>query len=209
MEPEEPPMNRLVNRRIRLFLAALGLAFVGLLLRATWLQAVRAESLSSLGQTQQRESVTIPAGRGTLFDRSGLELALGEQATTVYANPRQITNPRRAALAVERTLGLNADQIFPRLADRTHGFVYVARQADPAQAAALQRLKLPGFGFYPEERRNYPQGSVAAQILGFVGTDGSGLSGLEFRFNRVLAGRPGKETVVKDPSGQVIDVQGE
>jgi len=202
-------VNRLVNRRIRLFLAVLGLAFAGLLLRATWLQSVRAESLSSMGRTQHRESVTIPAGRGTIFDRSGLELALGERATTVYANPMQIANPRQAALAVERTLGVNADKIFPSLADRSHGFVYIARQADPARAAALQRLKLPGFGFYPEERRNYPQGSVAAQILGFVGTDGSGLSGLEFRFNRVLAGRPGKETVVKDPSGQVIDVQGE
>ena len=202
-------MNRLVNRRIRLFLAVLAFAFAGLLLRATWLQSVRAESLSSMGRTQHRESVTIPAGRGTIFDRSGLELALGERATTVYANPMQIVNPRRAALAVQRTLGVNADKIFPSLADRSHGFVYVARQADPTRAAALQRLKLPGFGFYPEERRNYPQGSVAAQILGFVGTDGSGLSGLEFQFNRVLAGRPGKETVVKDPSGQVIDVQGE
>jgi cell division protein FtsI (penicillin-binding protein 3) len=202
-------VNRLVNRRIRLFLAAIALAFGGLLLRATWLQTVRAESLSSVGQTQQRETVTIPAGRGTLFDRSGLELALGEQATTVYANPMQIANPRRAALAVERTLGLDADRVFPALADRTHGFVYVARQADPAQAAALQRLKLPGFGFYPEERRNYPQRSVAAQVLGFVGTDGNGLSGLELQFDRALAGRPGKETVIKDPSGRVIDVQGQ
>jgi cell division protein FtsI/penicillin-binding protein 2 len=202
-------VNRLVNRRIRLFLAAIALAFGGLLLRATWLQTVRAESLSSVGQTQHRETVTIPAGRGTLFDRSGLELALGEQATTVYANPMQIANPRRAALAVERTLGLDADRVFPTLADRTHGFVYVARQADPAQAAALQRLRLPGFGFYPEERRNYPQRSVAAQVLGFVGTDGNGLSGLELQFDRALAGRPGKETVIKDPSGRVIDVQGE
>jgi cell division protein FtsI (penicillin-binding protein 3) len=202
-------MNRLVNRRIRLFLAVLALAFAGLLLRATWLQSVRAESLSSMGRTQHRESVTIPAGRGTIFDRSGLELALGERATTVYANPMQIANPQRAALAVERTLGLNADKIFPSLADRSRGFVYVARQADPTRAAALQRLKLPGFGFYPEERRNYPQGSVAAQVLGFVGTDGSGLSGLEFEFNRVLAGLAGSETIVKDPSGQVIDVEGE
>jgi cell division protein FtsI (penicillin-binding protein 3) len=200
-------VNRLVNRRIRLYLAALALAFGGLLVRATWLQTVRAESLSSLGQTQHREMVTIPAGRGTLFDRSGLELALGEQATTVYANPMQITNPRRAALAVERTLGVNADRIFPTLADRTRGFVYVARQADPAQAAALQRLKLPGFGFYPEERRDYPQRSVAAQVLGYVGTDGNGLSGLELQFDHSLAGRPGKETITKDPSGRVIDVQ--
>jgi cell division protein FtsI (penicillin-binding protein 3) len=202
-------MNRLVNRRIRLFLAVLALAFGGLLLRATWLQTVRAESLSGLGQNQHRESVTIPAGRGTIFDRSGVELALGEQATTVYANPMQVANPRAAALAVERTLGLDANKIFPALADRTHGFVYVARQADPAQAAALQRLKLPGFGFYPEERRNYPQRSVGAQVLGFVGTDGNGLSGLELQFDRALAGRAGKETLIKDPSGRVIDVQGE
>jgi cell division protein FtsI (penicillin-binding protein 3) len=202
-------VNRLVNRRIRLFLAALTLAFAGLLIRATWLQGVRAESLSSLGQTQHREVVALPAGRGTIFDRTGLELGLGERATTVYANPMQIANPRSAALAVERTLGLDADRVYPVLADRTHGFVYVERQADPAQAAALQRLKLPGFGFYAEERRSYPQRSVAAQVLGYVGIDGNGLSGLELGFDRDLAGRAGKETIVKDPGGRVIDVQQE
>ena len=200
-------LNRLVNRRIRLFLGALVLAFAGLLLRATWLQGVRAESLSSLGRTQHRETVTIPAGRGTIYDRRGVELALGEPATTVFANPKQIPNPRRAAVAVQRTLGVNADRIYPMLADRSRGFVYVARQADPAQAAALKRLKLPGFGFYPEERRNYPQGSVAAQVLGYVGVDGNGLDGTELRFDRALAGRAGRETIVKDPSGRVIDTQ--
>ncbi len=202
-------MNRLVNRRIRLLLAALTLAFAGLLVRATWLQSVRAESLSRLGQTQHRETVALPAGRGTIYDRAGVELGLGERATTVYANPKQIANPRAAALAVERTLGLDADRVLPLLADRTHGFVYVERQADPAQAASLQRLKLSGFGFYPEEKRSYPQRSVAAQVLGYVGIDGDGLSGLELGFDRQLVGRAGKETIVKDPSGRVIDVQQE
>jgi cell division protein FtsI (penicillin-binding protein 3) len=200
-------MNRLVNRRIRLVLAVLTLAFGGLLLRATWLQGVRAESLARLGQTQHREAVTLPASRGTLYDRTGVELGLGEGATTVYANPKQIVNPRAAALAVERTLGLDANRIYPQLADRTRGFVYIVRQADPAQAAALQRLKLSGFGFYPEERRNYPQGSVAAQVLGYVGIDGDGLAGLELQFDRQLSGRAGQETIVKDPTGRVIDVQ--
>src|SRR6266540_885666 len=202
-------MNRLVNRRIRLFLAALTIAFAALLLRATWLQGVRAESLSQLGRTQHREAVTIPAGRGTIYDRRGVELALGERATTIYANPMQIANPRAAAVAVERTLGLDADRLYPLLADHSRGFVYVERQADPAQAAALQRLKLPGFGFYPEERRNYPQRWVGSQVLGYVGIDGNGLAGLELHFDRELAGRPGKETVVKDPSGRVIDVENE
>jgi cell division protein FtsI (penicillin-binding protein 3) len=202
-------VNRLVNRRIRLLLAALTLAFAGLLLRATWLQGVRAESLSRLGQTQHRETVTLPAGRGTIYDRAGVELGLGERATTVYANPKQIANPRAAALAVERTLGVDADHVFPLLANRTRGFVYVERQADPAQAASLQRLKLSGFGFYPEEKRSYPQRTVAAQVLGYVGIDGDGLSGLELGFDRQLAGRAGKETIVKDPGGRVIDVQQE
>jgi cell division protein FtsI (penicillin-binding protein 3) len=200
-------VNRLVNRRIRLFLAVLTLAFGGLLIRASWLQGVRAESLSSLGRTQHREEVTIPAGRGTIYDRRGVELALGERATTVYANPMQVARPRATALAVKRTLGLDADRVYPKLADRSRGFVYIARQADPAQAAALQRLKLPGLGFYTEERRTYPQRSVAAQVLGYVGIDGEGLAGLELQFDDALAGRAGKETLVKDPSGRVIDVQ--
>ena len=200
-------MNRLVNRRIRLLLAVLTLAFGGLFLRATWLQGVRAESLARLGQTQHRESVTLPASRGTIYDRAGVELGLGERATTVYANPKQIVNPRAAAVAVERTLGLDANRVYPELADRTRGFVYVERQADPAQAAALQRLKLSGFGFYPEERRMYPQGSVGAQILGYVGIDGGGLSGLELQFDKQLAGRAGDETIIKDPSGRVIDAE--
>jgi len=200
-------VNRLVNRRIRLLLAVLTFAFGGLLLRATWLQGVRAESLARLGQTQHRESVALPASRGTIYDRAGVELGLGEPATTVYANPKQIVNPRAAAVAVERTLGLDADHIYPELADRTRGFVYVERQADPAQAAALQRLKLSGFGFYPEERRTYPQRSVGAQVLGYVGIDGNGLSGLELQFDKQLAGRAGHETIVKDPSGHVIDVE--
>ena len=200
-------MNRLVNRRIRLLLAVLTFAFGGLLLRATWLQGVRAESLARLGQTQHRESVALPASRGTIYDRAGVELGLGEPATTVYANPKQIVNPRAAAVAVERTLGLDADHIYPELADRTRGFLYVERQADPAQAAALQRLKLSGFGFYPEERRTYPQRSVGAQVLGYVGIDGNGLSGLELQFDKQLAGRAGHETIVKDPSGHVIDVE--
>jgi len=200
-------VNRLVNRRIRLLLAALTLAFGGLLLRAVWLQGVRAQSLSQLGQTQHREPVTLPAARGTLYDRVGLQLGLGEQATTVFANPKQIANPRRAAVAVERTLGLDANRVLPLLANRSRGFVYVERQADPAQAAALKRLKLPGFGFYPEEKRTYPQRSVGAQVLGYVGIDGNGLSGLELQFDHALVGRAGKETIVKDPTGRVLEVQ--
>jgi cell division protein FtsI (penicillin-binding protein 3)/stage V sporulation protein D (sporulation-specific penicillin-binding protein) len=199
-------VSRLVNRRIRFLLAGLTIAFAGLVLRAMWLQGVRAASLSRLGETQHREEVTLPASRGTIFDRMGVRLALGVQATTVYADPRQIRNPHAVALAAGRALGLDPSTLYGKLADRSHGFVYVERQADPAQAAALAKLKLAGLGFYPEERRAYPQGSVAAQVLGYVGVDDKGLAGLEFSLDRDLAGRSGHQTIVKDPAGRAIDV---
>src|SRR5919198_3030996 len=199
-------MSRVVNRRIRLLLFVLAAAFGALFLRAAWLQAIRAQSLSRLGETQHREEVTLPASRGTIFDRMGVQLALGEQATTVYADPLQIRNPRAVAGIVGRVLGTVPARLYPRLADRTHGFVYVERQADPARAAALARKHLAGVGFYPEERRGYPQAAVAAQLLGYVGVDDKGLAGMEFQLDRQLAGRPGHETVVKDATGRAVDV---
>ncbi|HYY04570.1 MAG TPA: penicillin-binding protein 2 [Gaiellaceae bacterium] len=199
-------MSRLVNRRIRTLLLLLIAAFGGLFLRAAWLQGVRAASLSRLGQTQHREQVTLPAGRGTIFDGTGLRLALGEQATTLYADPLQIRNPRPVATAVARALRIDPAAVYEKLADRTRGFVYLDRQADAYRAALLARQKLPGLGFIPEERRTYPQHTVGAQVLGYVGVDDNGLAGLELWLDKHLAGRAGHETIVKDPAGRVIDV---
>src|SRR2546427_12315854 len=128
-------MSRLVNRRIRLFLALLTVGFAGLFVRAAWLQGIKAQSLSRLGQTQHREDVTLPASRGTIFDRMGVRIALGERATTVYADPMQIRQPHRVAVKIANALGLDPDQLYPKLADRSRGFVYLARQADATRAA--------------------------------------------------------------------------
>jgi cell division protein FtsI (penicillin-binding protein 3) len=200
---------KLVNRRIRLLLLTLLAAFGVVFVRAFWLQAVRAAPLSRLALAQHRETVTLPASRGTLYDRTGVQLAIGEQATTVYADPRQIRDPRRVALALQRVLGRRvapAGRLYPRLADRTKGFVYVCRRCDPVKAAMLQKQGIGGLGFYPEERRAYPQSSVAAQVLGFAGVDNKGLAGLELQLDGTLSGKPGAETIVKDPFGRAIDV---
>ena len=200
---------KVVNRRIRLLFAILALALAGNLARAVWLQGVRAEPLSQLAATQQRQTLEIPARRGTIFDRNGVPLALGEQATTAYADPTQLTDPRRVALAAERALGIEADAIYPELTDRSRAFVYLKRKADPAEAAKLERRDLTGVGFYAEERRRYPQAGVAAQVLGFAGDDNEGLAGLELSLDDVLRGEPGKETVLRDPFGRVVDVLSE
>jgi len=194
------------NRRIRLLLAAFGIAFAITFLRAFWLQGVRGDALGARAASQHREVVTIPAGRGTILDRTGVQLAIGEDAVTVYANPRQVPRPRAEAETIARALGVASESVYPLLADRSRGFVYIARKIDPPRAAALQRLALPGLGFYHEERRSYPQATVASQVLGYAGVDNTGLAGLELSLDRQLSGTPGRQTIVKDPSGRVIDV---
>ncbi len=197
--------GRLANRRIRLLLAVFALVFGLTLLRAVWLQGVRAQSLSRMAAKQHRQTVTVPAERGTIFDRTGVQLALGEHATTVYADPLQIQNPTAVAPVVARILRLDPKDVYDKLSDRTHGFVYVQRKADPARAARLAKRELTGIGFYPEERRFYPQRSIAAQVLGYAGVDNRGLAGLELTLDKPLAGRPGRETLVRDPFGHVLD----
>ncbi|MDQ2910569.1 MAG: penicillin-binding protein 2 [Actinomycetota bacterium] len=196
---------RVANRRIRLLLAVFVLAFGVAFLRAAWLQGVRAASFGRLASNQHSEEVTIPAARGTLYDRGGVQLAIGEPATTVYADPRRVADPRSESAAVAKIMRLDPNEVYATLADRAHGFVYVARKADPARAAKLARKGLPGLGFYPEERRFYPQYNLAAQVLGYAGLDNRGLAGLELLLDKQLAGRPGRERIVKDASGQAID----
>ncbi len=125
---------RLSNRRIRLLVVVFGLVFTATLARAAWLQAVRAPGLDRIATSQQRETVAVPARRGTIYDRHGVELAVGEEATTVYANPRQVRDPRAAAAAVARELDLDAGAVYGLLSDRSRGFVYVTRKAEPEAA---------------------------------------------------------------------------
>ena len=197
--------TKAANRRIRLLLAVFVIAFGITFLRAAWLQGVRASSFGRLASSQHSEDVVIPAARGTIYDRGGVQLAIGEQAQTVFADPRRVTDPRGEAATVARIMRLDPNEVYKALTDRTRGFVYVARKADPALAAQLARKGLPGLGFYPEEQRFYPQLNLASQVIGYAGVDNHGLAGLELGLDKQLAGRPGRERIVKDAAGQAID----
>ena len=194
------------NRRIVLlavaFLALLGAAFA----RAVWIQVVKGPEYTAMALRQHRETVVVPASRGTIVDRNGEPFAIGKVATTVYANPRQVNRPRDLTLAAGKQLGIDPAILYPTLIDRSHGFVYVARKADPHKAENLKALDFAGLGFYPEELRFYPQGPVAAQVLGYAGLDNKGLEGLERSLEGTLAGKPGSQTIVKDPFGRALDV---
>jgi cell division protein FtsI (penicillin-binding protein 3) len=198
--------DKQANRRIRLLLVIFALIFAATLARAVWLQGVRAATLGRMAERQHRQTVVVPAGRGTIFDTNGVQLALGEQTMTIYADPRQLTSPRAVAVAAQRLLGVDANQLYPQLLNRQTGFVYVQRFADATKAALFMKKGFTGVNDYPEEKRAYPQGSVASQIVGFAGTDNKGLGGLEIEYNRQLTGKPGEQTIVRDPFGQAINV---
>ncbi|MDE3190631.1 MAG: penicillin-binding protein 2, partial [Acidobacteriota bacterium] len=181
--------------------------FVGLLAREAWIATVRAAPLAAMATAQTRATVALPAGRGTIFDAVGTPLALGEQATTVYADPHQVRNAHAEAVVAARVLGIKVKPLESALSDRALGFVYVERKAPPDLASELAKRKLAGFGYYGEERRTYPQASVAAQVLGYAGVDNNGLAGLELELNSQLTGVPGHETLVRDPMGRPISIE--
>jgi len=198
---------RVVNSRIRLLLLATLVVFGGLLLRAAWIATVRAAPLAAMATAQTKATVPLPAGRGAIFDAVGTPLALGEQATTVYVDPSAVTQPRAEAVTAARILGLERGTVLKALSTRGTHFAYVERKAPPDKASLLAKRNLPGFHFYGEERRTYPQSSVAAQVLGYAGVDNNGLAGLELELNSELTGVPGQETILRDPFGHTLDVQ--
>jgi cell division protein FtsI (penicillin-binding protein 3) len=197
--------SRVVNSRLRLLLLVILLTFAALGARAAWIQTIRASSLTSLAQKQTKADLVLPAGRGTIYDRLGTPLAIGEQATDVVADPMQISDPLHEARIAAKVLEIPVGPVYHLLSDRTRGFVYVQRKAPPDRAAALAKRGLPGFTFESDERRVYPQGTVAAPVLGYAGTDNTGLAGLELELNKELSGIPGRATVVRDALGQPVN----
>ena len=194
------------NRRISLLAAAFLLLLGAALARAVWIQVIKGPEYAAMALRQHRETVIVPASRGTIVDRNGEPLAIGRLATTVYANPRQVNDARDLTLVASKQFGLDPADLYPTLVDRSKGFVYVARKADPRKAKILQSMDFAGLGFYPEELRFYPQGPVAAQVIGYAGLDNKGLEGLERSLEGTLAGKPGSQTIVKDPFGRALDV---
>jgi cell division protein FtsI/penicillin-binding protein 2 len=194
------------NRRIRLLLALFALAFGVLLVRGGWIQGVQSGHYAALAHGQHQRTYKIPAGRGTIYDRTGVQLAIGEQTETVFADPKQVTSPSAVAIAAHKAFGIDPNALYPALLDRHSQFVYIKRFADPAKAAPFLKQGFAGVSSYPEERREYPQRSVGAQLIGYAGVDNRGLGGLELEYDHKLAGHSGKQTVVRDATGRSIDV---
>jgi cell division protein FtsI (penicillin-binding protein 3) len=196
----------MVDRRIGLLFALFLLSLFAIGLRALWLDTVKAGPLRHRALSQQIEDLTVSAKRGAILDRHGAPLAVSEDSATVYADPLLIKNPASVAYRLSSVLGRPADGLLRKLADRSRGFVYLVRKVEIGRGHAVDKLKIPGIGTLVEPWRRYPQGTLASQVLGAVGTDNYGLSGLEQEFDATLRGDDGKERVVKDALGRPVGI---
>lgn len=197
---------RLIERRIGL-LFALFLVFLCLaLLRAGWLGTVRAGELGERALAQQVENVVVPARRGTITDRNGVELAVSEDSVTVWANPLLITKPRQVADRLAPLVDREASELARDLGDRRRGFVYVKRKLDLKRGNAVEGLAIAGVGTTTEPKRRYPHGALASQLLGTVGTDNVGLAGVEQAQEGRLGGTDGRRRMTKDALGKPVSI---
>ncbi len=196
----------LIDRRIGLlfvaFIALLGIAVT----RATYLGAIRAGSLQKAAVTQQVSIVTIPAQRGSITDRNGVELAISESAADVAADPYLIKNPQGMAQQLSPLVGKTVSTVLTALTRPHTGFVYVAHLIPGDKATDISKLHLNGITLIPQVTRVYPRSWAASQVLGTVGWNDQGLSGLEYTFNSVLRGIDGVRRIVNDAIGQPISI---
>jgi cell division protein FtsI (penicillin-binding protein 3) len=197
----------LIDRRIGLlfvaFLALLLLAFS----RAAYLGTIKAGTLKADAATQQVTTIPVPAVRGAISDSGGTELAVSETADNVTGDPFLIKTKYRLSDAqrLAPLLGIPEPKVLADLSEKT-GFVYLAYDVPTAQSKSIMKLSIPGVSLIPEVTRNYPQGSLASQVVGTVNETDQGFSGLEYLYNKILGGSSGERRVVSDALGQPISI---
>jgi cell division protein FtsI (penicillin-binding protein 3) len=190
-----------VERRI---LAAAGVfAFwtLAILARLIYLQVISHEDLSTRAERQQMRTVTAPAKRGEIYDRHGRLLAYSVDADTIYAVPYEIEDAAKTAAALCGALDECTAKERAALTERLRAdraFTYVRRRVAPLEARKVAALELDGIGFMKESRRFYPNKELAAHLLGYVGLDNVGLSGIEATYDKAIRGREGTLIVQAD-----------
>jgi cell division protein FtsI (penicillin-binding protein 3) len=194
-----PPVHRLV-----VLLAVFAMALGGVVGRLGVLQLRESVAYAAMGQEQRLRVLDLPAIRGRILDRDATPLAMSLEARDVYVDPTQVVDPAGQARVIAEILELAPKDVRAALSRDDTTFVYLARHVDRDVAERLAMLRLPGVGLLPVQKRYYPAGPVAAQVLGFVGVDGEGLTGLEARYESILAGQPGERTVEVSAQGQEI-----
>ncbi len=169
------------------------------------LQVIRAHTLAALAARQQTETIHLPAPRGLILDRAGRFLAINVESDSVYAVPRAIDDPEAFAARVGPVLGLSPAEIAARLRRGGPYFAWLARGLPTTVADRIRGLDLgEAIGIVPEPRRAYPAATLAAAVIGFAGTDGTGLAGLELQYDKEVRGTAGMGVADRDAIGREL-----
>ena len=198
--PRDGAPNRMMLRRTLFLLSVCGAAaFVVLAARLYYLQIVRHDELEARAIAQQVRETTVSAPRGTIYDAKGEVLAMSAGVDTIYLSPAEIAQNNEDAGAIAaglaEILGLDYDAVYAKTQNTRSWYEVVARKVEEDVATAVREFKeeggYTGIKLEADTKRYYPNGSLAAHVIGFVGTDNTGLGGIEAKYDKVLSGTNG------------------
>lgn len=198
-----------ISKRITFFVVVLSVSIVILLLRLIVLQVFDSSDLIMKNDSQVEVNRELQSPRGTIYDRNGNPLAMSVMTKSLYADPAMIDmDHTELAEKLEPYLTIKKDKIKELLDTPDTAFVWLDRMMDPDKSKAVEALieedKILGLNFVEESRRFYPNNELAAQVLGFVGTENKGLDGLEMVLDDDIKGSIDKQLVATDRHGNAI-----
>ncbi len=196
---------RTTNKRLRSSIVFVVVVFALLIARAVEIQVVEGAEYAARADRQHIREFDTSAKRGVIYDRNGEELAVSQRMATVVADPQMVEDAAAAAAALGPILGVEESVLREKL-ESAGRFVYLARKLEPAIGEQVSALKIRGVAVQPEEKRVYPKGSLAPQVLGFVGMDNIGLAGMETQYDEQLRGQTGRRSIIGDPFGRTLGV---
>ncbi|HEY5559749.1 MAG TPA: penicillin-binding transpeptidase domain-containing protein [Steroidobacteraceae bacterium] len=193
------------RQRARLLTGALALAAVGLFARSLQLQVFDQQFLAEQGDMRHARVAQMPAHRGAILDRFDEPLAVSSPVDTVWVNPPEFAEAADGIAKLARALKRNKQWLAQRVTSNLdRQFLYVARHMDPAEAARIKALGIPGVYLLREYRRYYPNSEVTGHLLGFTNLDEAGQEGLELAYDQSLAGIDGQKRVIQDGRGRIV-----
>ncbi len=199
--------------RSKFIVGMIALGFVGLGLRAAYVQVVGNEFFQRQGEVRFARTLELPANRGRILDRNGLILASSVPAASIWAIPEDVAHDdpqvRAKLKELARLMGMPLKDLMGKLADEDKTFVWIKRQLDWDLGQQIVGMGIKGIYLRKEYKREYPEGEAAAHVVGFTNVEDKGQEGMELAFNDLLAGKPGSRRVIKDRLGRVVDGVGE
>ncbi len=198
------PTPKYIRMRLLMVGCAFTLSLVAIGTKAVYLQVVQGPWLAQKAANQYEKSTVISGKRGTIFDARGNAMALSIDVPSIAAFPQNIKNFRATAKSLAKVLGEKESTVYQKLTEKRM-FVWIKRHVSPKEAKTIKGLGLEGIGFIPESNRFYPHKTIAAQVVGFTGVDGSGLEGIEYGYDEYLRGTAIEQTILRDALGRGFD----